>query len=168
MEKELITRTQPQRIYLDCEMHTSRSWKYAVTIVAILMIALGLLQLQQTREEPIVSLLWRTEFLRIDKLLQTIETRPPQDISPLLWKTGVDRVRAGFWNACFSEACVSTTQLSDLRHQLEPIVRNDVDSFESLVRIWDTIGGASASASEHIMKFREDFLQYLPKRRESL
>ena len=88
------------------------------------MIALGLLQRAQRKDQLKATLLWRTEFVQIDKLLQTLETRPPQQISPLGWKMGVDRLRAGYWNACFSEARVSISQLKVLRRQLACIAHH--------------------------------------------
>ena len=139
-------------------MRLNRRRAYAATAVLLLLLALIVI-LQ--RRQPEADDPWLIEFVKIDNLLATLETRTPQDTTPHLWKTGVDRLRAGFSNACHSQSRVSEEQLQRLYARLEPIVRQETPAFGDLVEIWDLIGESSEMAHEHIVVFRSDFLAFL-------
>lgn len=152
----------------------TRNYRAGLTVFAVSAIALALLAIairfdsaiDQAGEDDQVGErgeLWLTEFKSTDEMLHSLKSPVPNGLPERAWLAAVDRLQAGFWNACHSERHLSILQMRRLRQKIQETIDRNGRSTHCLSELWDTIGQASEAASRHCKKFRSDFMEYIER-----
>ena len=104
---------------------------------------------------------WQTEFRSVEHSIFSLRDRPPRGCSKQNWNNAVDRVWAGFANACHDPSTNSADSIHLLKNDIQDLIRTKDINSNLLRQIWKRIGETSSPAKRLIANHSVDFEDYV-------
>lgn len=104
---------------------------------------------------------WRSESLRIERLIESLEEERPLSCDEQVWSTVLDRLQSLVWNVCYDASRVSAEEMKQLRLELTVLIRDEKPPDRKLWQVFDRIGSTNSITRVEISKHRKDFREHL-------
>ena len=131
--------------------------RFNLTLAILAVIALASYGMYKNHQKK----LWLNEFHLVEATIISLIDKPPSNCSRQHWNNAVNRVWAGFSNACHNPSTTSAESIRLLGQDIQELIRGSDVTIELLRRIWTRIGNTSVVAKALIDRHQVDFEDHL-------